>query len=445
MLVNIHHDSRREHNRLLVAGVAFLTVIALLIGFSIAIYQKTFEHNTMITIQADRAGLQLAKFGDVRVNGALVGQVRGIEQNGKNAEITVALRPEAADDIPTNVTVEILPTTLFGQKFISFVMPEDPATDSLEDGDVIGKDRVDTNVELSQILADLFPLLRAVRPADLNVTLNALSTALEGRGEQFGETLDDLQVYLAEIDQSLPTLREDLVKLADVADIYDLAAPDLLAMLRNLTVTARTVVDLRADLDVFFSDLSGLAKTSTRILGDNEVNLIQIGEVSEPLLKLLAVYSPEYPCLLKGAARYEPILSRTFEGNEIKQYLEFGTNQYKAYTADDLPEYGEVGHGPWCQGLPDPKIPADPIDLDEGVESYSVSPVPGVGRSATGSTADQSAAIAEDDVSSGYAGSPADQAVINALLASETGRAADSYGALGSLIYGPVVRGGDVS
>ncbi|MBJ7358075.1 MCE family protein, partial [Nocardioides sp.] len=353
MLVNIHHDSRREHNRLLVAGVAFLTVISLLIAFSIAIYQKTFERNTMITIQADRAGLQLAKFGDVRVNGALVGQVRGIEQNGKNAEITVALRPEAADDIPENVTVEILPTTLFGQKFISFVMPDDAASASLEDGDVIPKDRVDTNVELSQILADLFPLLRAVRPADLNMTLNALASALEGRGEQLGTTLDDLQTYLAEISPSLPTLREDLVRLADVADTYDLAAPDLLAVLRNLTVTARTVVERRADLDVFFSDLTGLATTSTRVLGDNEANLIEIGRVSEPLLKLLAVYSPEFPCLLKGAARYEPILSRTFEGNEIKQFIEFGTNQYRAYTADDLPEYGEVGNGPWCQGLPD--------------------------------------------------------------------------------------------
>ena len=437
MLVNIHHDSKREHNRLLVAGIVFLTVIAVLIGLSIAIYQKTFERNTMITIQAERAGLQLAKFGDVRVNGALVGQVRGIEQDGKNAEITVALRPEAAEAIPSNVTVEILPTTLFGQKFISFVIPDDPSQDSLEDGDRIPKDRVDTNVELSQILADLFPLLRAVRPADLNNTLNALATALEGRGEQLGNTLDDLQVYLAAIEPSLPTLREDLIRLADVADTYDLAAPDLLAVLRNLTVTARTVVERRADLDVFFSDLSGLAKTSTRVLEDNEANLIEIGRLSEPLLKLLAVYSPEYPCLIKGAARYAPILSRTFEGNEIKQFIEFGTNQYRAYRPQDLPRYGEVGHGPWCQGLPDPPIPAGPIDLDEGVESYPVSPIPGGGRSAS------SGAVSR--MSSGFAGSPADQAILNALLAGETGRAADSYGALGSLIYGPVVRGGDAS
>ena len=40
MLVNVYHDSPREHRRLMAAGVAFLTVIALLIALSIAIYDK---------------------------------------------------------------------------------------------------------------------------------------------------------------------------------------------------------------------------------------------------------------------------------------------------------------------------------------------------------------------------------------------------------------------
>ncbi len=73
MLVNVYHDSKGEHRKLLVAGVAFLTVLALLVALSIAIYQKTFSSVTMVTIKADRAGLQLAKFGDVRVHGVLVG------------------------------------------------------------------------------------------------------------------------------------------------------------------------------------------------------------------------------------------------------------------------------------------------------------------------------------------------------------------------------------
>jgi len=429
MLVNIHHDSAKEHNRLLVAGIAFLLSIALLIWLSIAIYNKDFDRVTMITVKADRAGLQLAKFGDVRMNGALVGQVRGITQDGKQAEIHIALEPDAAKEIPANVAVEILPTTLFGQKYVAFMRPAAPAPDSLEDGDVIPSDRVNTNVELSQILADLFPLLRAVRPADLNATLNALATALDGRGEQIGETMDDLGAYLDIIDDHLPTLRQDLIALADVADAYDLAAPDLLDVLDNVTVTSRTITEKAEDLDVFFSDLAGLADTSTRILRANEQNMIEMGRVTEPVLALLHTYSPEFPCLIKGAARYAPILSKTFEGNVVKQFIEVGNAQYRHFDERDLPEYGEVGHGPWCVGLPHFTVPGKTYPLEQGSdidEHPPTSPLPG-GPSLT----------------SGFAGTPGDQKVVNALLATHSGTQPDKYGALGSLLYGPVVREGE--
>ncbi|MDF1601956.1 MCE family protein [Nocardioides sp. YIM 152315] len=429
MLVNIYHDSRREHARLLVAGVAFLTVIALLVALSIAIYNKAFDKVTTVTIQADRAGLQLAKFGDVRLHGALVGQVRKVGQDGKQAVITVALEPDEAEQIPDNIGVEILPTTLFGQKFVSLVLPDQPSGTPLADGAVIPADRVETNVELSRILATLFPLLRTVRPADLNATLNALATALGGRGEQLGQTMDELDGYLGEIDDHLPTLRRDLVKLADVADTYDLAAPDLLDVLDNVTTTSRTIVDNEKQLGTFFADLSGVADTSTDLLRDNESNLIRLGQFAEPMLDLLAVYSPEFPCLLEGADRYAPRLARTFEGDQVKQYVELGAPQYSAYDEDDRPTYGEVGHGPWCAGLPNPPVPAPAAPLDQGSDIDEHPPtrlVPDL--------------LGLNRVGADYAGSPGEQQIVNALLSQRTGTGADEFGALGSLMYGPLVR-----
>lgn len=432
MLVNIHHDSAREHNRLLVAGVVFLSVIALLLWLSIAIYNKTFDSVTTVTVKADRAGLQLAKFGDVRMNGALVGRVDDIGQDGEQAEIVLALDPEDAKRIPANVSVEILPTTLFGQKFISLVRPEQPDSAPLRDGDVIPAERVRANVELSQVLADLFPLLQAVRPADLNATLNALATALDGRGEQMGVTADQLGDYLGVIEEHLPTLRQDLVALAEVADAYDLAAPDLLDVLDNITVTSKTITEKRRDLDVFFSDLTGLARTATGLLRTNEQNLIRMGQVTAPVLDLLAEYSPEFPCLLRAAADYEPTLSKTFEGNVVKQYITLGTPQYRPFDERDLPTYGEVGHGPWCLGLTVPPVsrPLDQgSDIDELGGYMPLPHVPNPNRNAA-------------DVDSGYAGSVAEQQIVNAMLAGASGREATAYGPLGSLLYGPLVREG---
>lgn len=433
MLVNIHHDSAREHARLLVAGIVFLLSMALLIWLSIAIYNKEFTDATRVTVKAERAGLQLAKFGDVRLHGARVGYVEAVGQDGDNAEITLALEPAAAEQIPGNIEVHILPTTLFGQKFISFVRPAAPAG-TLGDGDVIPLDRVETNVELSRILTDLFPLLRALRPADLNATLGALASAMEGRGDQIGRTMDKLGGYLGEIDDHLPTLRQDLVALADVADAYDLAAPDLLDVLDNVTVTAKTVVEKRADLDTFFSDLTGLARTSTRILRDNEQNLIRMGEVTAPVVDLLAEYSPEYPCLIRGAANYAPILSKTFANDWVKQYIEFFSPQYRVWDERDRPVYGELGHGPWCAGLPTFDVPATPQPLDQGtnIDESRPTAIPNLG-------------IVDPigHVDSGTAGSEADQRVVNAMLAGHSGHEApETYGSLGTLLYGPVVREG---
>jgi len=107
MLVNISHDTRAEHRRLVYAGIAFMLAVAVLIAFSIAIYQKVFTPVTMVTLKADRAGLQLPKYGDVRVHGVLVGQVRSVTQDGSQAVIELGLQPAAAREIPDNVSVEI--------------------------------------------------------------------------------------------------------------------------------------------------------------------------------------------------------------------------------------------------------------------------------------------------------------------------------------------------
>ena len=374
MLVHITHDTRAEHTRLFVAGVAFITVLAVLVGLSIAVYQKAFSHPTMVTIKAQNAGLQLAKFGDVRRHGALVGQVREIGNDGKQAVIKVALVPSAARNIPENVSIEILPTTLFGQKYISIVDPAQPSERSLSAGDVIPASRVRTNVELQKILADLFPLLRSIRPADLSSTLYALATALRGRGNELGQTFVKLDSYLTTMNVHLPTLQQDLVLLARVSRTYAIAAPDLIRLLRNATTTAHTLTAKESELRSFIVDVTGLGKTSTRVLTANQTNIIRAPALAKPLLGLLDTYSPELPCLLKGAARYAGRLNQIFSGGRVRQSMSLNSNQRRPYDHRDLPVYGEHGHGPTCYGLPNPRVPLEPpVNFKNGTELDSTS------------------------------------------------------------------------
>jgi len=374
MLVNITHDTKGEHARLFGAGVAFITVIALLVGLSIAIYQKAFSDPTMVTIKAQDAGLQLAKFGDVRRHGALVGNVRGITNDGTQAVIKVALVPAAAKNIPENISIEILPTTLFGQKYIAIRDPTDPSEKSLSDGDVIPANRVRTNVELQKILADLYPLLRSIRPADLSSTLYALATALRGRGDRLGETMGKLDSYLTTMNVHLPTLQQDLVLLARVSRTYAIAAPDLVRLLRNATTTAHTLTAKESQLETFIGDVTGLGETSTRMLTRNEDNIVRAAALSRPLLGLLDTYSPEFPCLLKGAARYAGRLNQIFRKAKVWQTMSLAANQRRPFDRRDQPVYGEQGHGPQCYGLPHPKQPLEPpVNFKNGTELDSTS------------------------------------------------------------------------
>lgn len=354
MLSNITHDTRAEHRRLQIAGIAFLTAMGLLIALSIAIYDKVFTSSTDVTVLATRAGLQLPKFGDVRMHGVIIGQIRSVSDDGTEAVIKLALDPKFVSQIPSNVTVQIVPTTLFGQKYVQFVDPVGARDSAISDGTVIPASRVRTSVELETVLANLFPLLRSIRPADLDVTLHALSTALLGRGDQIGQTLTNLDSYLSVFNPHLPTMEADLANLAKVAKVYGLAAPDLVSILQNATTTARTVTQESGLLDGLFKDITTLSNDGTSFLNANGQGLVTEAAVAHPLLALLDEYSPEYTCLLQGLNKYEPLLNSIFRHSRVSQTMILSGQQESAFTTAERPIYGDVGHGPWCYGLPNP-------------------------------------------------------------------------------------------
>jgi phospholipid/cholesterol/gamma-HCH transport system substrate-binding protein len=368
MLVNIHHDTPAEHRRLLVAGVAFLTTLALLIWLSIAIYDKAFQSVTTVTVYANRAGLQLPKFGDVRMHGMIVGQIRNVSQDGDHAVITLGIDPKFAQVIPADVSVEILPTTLFGQKYVEFVGPAYTSGPHLANDQVIQADRVTTTVELETVLARLYPLLTAVRPADLAITLNSLAKGLLGRGDELGQTFARMNTYLGAMNVHLPTLRSDLAKLANVAQAYSMSAPNLVSILRNATTTARTISSQAPQLATAIGDFTALGNDGASLLEQNGSAIITEARLAAPVAQLLDVYSPEYPCLLKGLDRYTGRLNAIFQHSRVNQTMILSGVQQSAYTPSERPVYAGVGHGPWCLGLPVPSqtVPQPRVHVPDG-------------------------------------------------------------------------------
>ena len=113
---------------------------------------------------------------------------------------------------------------------------------------MIGQDRSANAIELQKVIDDTLPLLQAVQPQDLSYTLGAVADALRGRGKSLGENLASTGEYVGQVNTVLPQLQADISELADFADTYQGAADDLLAVLDNLSITNKTLVDQKEQL-----------------------------------------------------------------------------------------------------------------------------------------------------------------------------------------------------
>ena len=203
------------------------------------------------------------------------------------------------------------------------------------------------------MLSDLYPLLRAVSPADINYTLNALATALEGRGESVGENLETLDAYLQRVNPQIPDIVEDLRLTARVSDLYVDVLPDVAQILRDTITTTGTLEGREAKLHALFRDVASFSDTARTFLDDNEDNLIRLGDLSAAQLRVFAKYAPEYPCLLGGIVGAGKAQAEAFRGFTLHIVLELLPNQPRGYTAADAPRFGDK-RGPNCVNLPSP-------------------------------------------------------------------------------------------
>ena len=279
-------------------GLLFIALLLTGVWFTFAIFTKKFADYDEVSLETSSVGLQLPERADVKMRGVIVGEVLDMSASNDGAELKLGLYPSQVDTIPSNVTARIEPKTLFGEKYVALQIPEQPAGDHIEAGDTIKRSVVATEVE--ETLNDLYPLLRTVQPAELNKTLNALATALEGRGDRLGENLVTLDGYLKRINPQIPALVEDLRLLSDTSDLYSDVFPDIATTLRNSVTTGNTLKGREEKLNKLFDDVTGFSNTTRTFLAENDTNIIRVNQLAAQQLRVFAKYSPEFPCLTSG-------------------------------------------------------------------------------------------------------------------------------------------------
>lgn len=413
-------------NRILAAhkalGVVFVCLLLLGVWLTYAVFTKKFADYEEVTMTTSNVGLQLPTRADVKIRGVIVGEVLEAKAGeGQGAELTIGIYPDKLHEIPANVTGSIVPKTLFGEKYVSLVVPDSGPSGTIRAGAVIDRTKVAT--ELEEVLSDIYPLLQTVRPADLNATLSALATALDGRGAQLGENLETVDSYLKRINPQIPALLEDLRLTAQVSDTYADILPEVAQILDDTVTTTGTIEEKEAALTATLRDIRSFSDTARSFLDANEANLREAGELSTQTLRAVARYASTFPCMSAGIVKAQGRLAEAFRGYELHIVLETLQDQPRKYTAKDAPFFGD-DRGPNCLGLPD--IPYS--------QQNPFPPLPPLNDGMNGDTGKGNLRPSP----SGYQGTPDDVTALRGALEDEYGAGAD----INVLLAGPAVAAG---
>jgi phospholipid/cholesterol/gamma-HCH transport system substrate-binding protein len=423
--------------RFKVLGIVFICLVLAGVWLTYGVFTQKFTSFDKVTLDAPTIGLQMPEKADVKIRGVIVGEVLGFTANDQGAKITLGIQPSQMHLIPANVTGAIIPKTLFGEKYVSLVVPQHASHSSLQPGATITHTHVP--VEVEKVLADLYPLLRTVQPADINLTLNAISTALEGRGNALGRDLVTVDHYLKRVNPQIPQIVADLRLTTRVSNTYSDVMPAVAQILRNTIKTTGTLQNRHRQLRALFTDVAAFSNTAHDFLQQNGDNIIRLGQLSRPQAAMLAKYAPEYPCLLGGLVNATKLEAQAFRGFTLHIVLEALRNQPRGYTPADRPVYGD-SRGPSCLRLPNPPFNQshpvrhqpnfkDGVNTPTGKGTDRVAPPYG-GRYAAGLA---------------YAGSPAETGILKDLLGTSMGEPARDVPDLGVLLVGPMARGARVS
>ncbi|MGF6888991.1 phospholipid/cholesterol/gamma-HCH transport system substrate-binding protein [Nocardia sp. GAS34] len=436
-----------EKLRVRTLGVLFFVVMALFLGGTVAMYNKAFTPVVRVDLITDSVGNALTRNADVKVRGVTVGEVRSSASSGDQVTLHLAIDPGKATEIPSNVTARLLPKTLFGERYVDLVWPQQPSG-HLEAGATLHQDSSGNAIEVSQLLDSVMPLLQAIPPQYLASTLGALSQALGGQGEELGHTVDRLDTIFHGLNGVMPTLQGDIHNFAKVADTYSDALPQLVDAFNDLRTLNATIVQKHSQIDTLYKTLTPTSSRTADFLVANHDNIIDVAADSRGALEDLAYYSPSYACAIKNFATMKPRIDAIFgkgtdtPGSRVTVQLVNTRGRY-------LPNQDEPR---WFDTRPPVCFPEYPLGVDTGQYptgpgndgSYQV-PSRNPGQQNIGKLPPAQFSVYGAAHPASLAGSPSEEHALGAIYGAANGVSPDAVPSWVSRIGAPALRGSEVS
>jgi phospholipid/cholesterol/gamma-HCH transport system substrate-binding protein len=280
-----------------IAGVVLLLVTALIVALVWVQFRGGFGNFEKLTMLSARSGLSMDPGSKVTYNGVEIGRVatvEAIEVGGvPKAKVILDVNKDFVHLIPQNVDAEITATTVFGNKYVAFSSPKAPSAARIKSSDVIDVSSVTT--EFNTLFETVVSVAEKVDPVTLNQTLTATAQALDGLGDRFGQSIENGNAILADVNSG--------------------AAPDLLDSLEYAVTTARALNDQRGNLDQALMSAVGFGNTGGDVFERSGPYLVRGVADSIPTTQLSDEYSPSLFCTIRNYYDAAPKVDAAFGGN----------------------------------------------------------------------------------------------------------------------------------
>jgi phospholipid/cholesterol/gamma-HCH transport system substrate-binding protein len=345
--------------RLTVTGICAMLVAALVLYLLMLRYTGFFTDKVDVTAEMTNTGDGLPALADVKFRGIIVGAVSSVDivDRGASQRVGIAIEPDYAERMPTDVTARIIPSNIFGVTAIELVANGSDTT-GLQDGATVAQDTSRGTTQLQTTLTTLRSVLMEMQPEKLGRVLGTLADALDSNARVPGSTIERLDTWLTTIDAAIPDLGTMLGDFGKATAGLEESAPELIDVLGTSVRSAATLVERRTSLIALLAGSEATLDTVNALFARSPDAGKELVVGTDQLFGTIA---EDPDAISETAANLNTALARlatVFNWGPKRQMVwsvDLTLTPFQQYTAKDCPRYAELG-GPRCGGSTVPTV-----------------------------------------------------------------------------------------
>ncbi|GAB3961301.1 MCE family protein [Actinoallomurus acanthiterrae] len=260
--------------------IATLATAVLAVAISNMQFVASRKYNLIFT---DAAGLNSGD--EVRIAGVRVGQVDGIKlYQGHLARVTIEVIKDQT--LPRSTQAQLRYRNLMGQRYVSLTEGSGQGGD-LPAGGTIPKEQTQPALDLTALFNGFRPLLRAIKPQDVNQLTYQLIQVLQGEGG----TVNGLLAHVANLTETLGNRDEVIGRVIDnldkVISTIDSRDQEVSALITNLKSLVSGLATDRHAIGESLVSVNQLVYTTNGLLTDVrpsvKADIASLGHLSKVL------------------------------------------------------------------------------------------------------------------------------------------------------------------